>query len=68
MNNKEKIELILTLARKGDFGTPDNMNKKSSGREAFWRVYEGIRKASDYKGTITYPYAKAGEIYRKTNK
>ncbi len=61
----EKIELILTLARAGDFGTPDCPDRLSSGRVRFWNAYEGLLDPKSLKGTVTYPYAVAGLLYKE---
>jgi hypothetical protein len=64
MDTQNKINHALTLARSGAFGTPDNQDRLSSGRLAFWRAFEG-KPSKDYRGTLVYPYAKAGEIFAK---
>ena len=64
MNTKQKIQLALDLANKGVFGTPDMPRRGASGRCHFWDAYNGLIKASAYKGTTAYPYARAGELYR----
>lgn len=65
MNTKQKIQFALNLARQGKFGTPDNPIRGSTGRCHFWDAFTGMRSASYFKNTLSYPYAKAGELYKK---
>ena len=68
MNQKEKVIFALYLARKGEFGTIDNPNRGSSGKCVFWNSFIGIRSSKDYSGTTSYPYARAGELFREESK
>jgi len=60
-----KTQHVLDLARQGIFGTPDRRNRGSSGKDTFWRCYDKFRAPAYYRGTMNYPYAKAGLRYRK---
>lgn len=61
----EKVAAIIELYDDGVFGTPFNRNRGSSGKDTFWRVYDGFIPANSYKGTIHHPYAIAAEQIRK---
>jgi len=59
------IQAMLDLARSGRFGTPEQPLRNSCERKNFWACYFGHRQATEYKGTVSYPAARAGELYRK---
>lgn len=65
MNLAKATKILLDKARAGEFGTPEAPDRSGSEKRNFWMVYFGHRKASEYKGTVSYPSAKAGELYRR---
>ena len=59
------INNLVAMAEAGRFGTPDNPDRSNSGRRVFWLCYFGHRKPSEYRNTVSYPNAKAGQIYKQ---
>jgi len=62
---RELVAACLIAVVAGRYGTPDAPIRGASHRDAFWRGFHGHRKPSEYRGTVTYIYVKAGEIAKK---
>lgn len=51
----------------GKLGTPENPNCGCTSYDTFWKVYKRFRKPSEYRNTMVYAAAVAGQQVRDRN-
>lgn len=65
--NYSEARFFVEAFDQGKLGTPKNPNRGSTSYDTFWKVYKGFRKPSEYRNTMVYAAAVAGQLVRDRN-